>query len=143
MEFNVRLGMFGVLVITDATTPVVDREFVLFLHDYYPEEVPSLGMEMNSFNGGSFLGNTPNFTAKVGDRVRWRIATIGREFHVFHLHGHRWISETGKYTDSELLASTTTLTIEYTEDNPGQWLYHCHVDDHFAHGMTGWYLVNP
>lgn len=31
--------------------------------------------------------------------------------------------------------------MEYTEDNPGAWLYHCHVTDHMAGGMVGFYKV--
>jgi FtsP/CotA-like multicopper oxidase with cupredoxin domain len=27
------------------------------------------------------------------------------------------------------------LTVEYSEDNPGQWLYHCHVTDHMMGGI--------
>ena len=34
------------------------------------------------------------------------------------------------------------LTVEYTEDNPGDWLYHCHVTDHMAGGMVGRYTVH-
>jgi hephaestin len=26
-------------------------------------------------------------------------------------------------------------------DNPGTWLYHCHVNDHIVAGMTGRYQV--
>ena len=46
-----------------------------------------------AFNGTCFLGNPPTFTAKAGQRVRWHVATLGKEFHVFHLHGHRlWVN---------------------------------------------------
>jgi FtsP/CotA-like multicopper oxidase with cupredoxin domain len=29
------------------------------------------------------------------------------------------------------------------EDNPGRWLYHCHVLSHQDQGMAGWYIVEP
>ena len=29
----------------------------------------------------------------------------------------------------------------FVEDNPGRWLYHCHVFSHQDVGMAGWYLV--
>jgi FtsP/CotA-like multicopper oxidase with cupredoxin domain len=44
--------------------------------------------------------------------------------------------------DSQILGPSTTLTVEYTEDNPGDWLYHCHVTDHMSGGMVGWYKVS-
>ena len=145
MEIGAELGLFGVIAVTDEQTPEVDREFVLFLHDAYPTDIPSLTVHLNLFNGGAYVDNTPTFTAQVGDRVRWRIASLGKEFHVFHLHGHRWRSEEGYqgWVDSQILGPSTTRTIEYTEDNPGDWIYHCHVTDHMMGGMVGRYRVSP
>lgn len=142
MEFNAELGMFGLVAITDHTTPRVDQEHFLFFHDFYQDDIPTLSQDYDSFNGFSYLGNTPTFRAKVGDRVRWRVAALGKEFHVFHLHGHRWQNSSGDWVDSQILGPSTTLTVEYTEDNPGDWLYHCHVVDHMAGGMVGWYKVS-
>jgi FtsP/CotA-like multicopper oxidase with cupredoxin domain len=142
MEFNAELGMFGLIAITDASTPPVDREFFLFFHDLYQADVPSLSQDFDCFNGRSYLGNTPTFTATVGQRIRWRVAALGKEFHVFHIHGHRWADEAGRFTDAQIMGPSTTLTVEYTEDNPGDWLYHCHVTDHMAGGMVGWYKVD-
>ena len=34
-----------------------------------------------------------------------------------------------------------TITARFTEDNPGRWLYHCHVFSHQDEGMAGWYDV--
>ena len=96
----------------------------------------------DAVNGGAFVDNAPTFTARAGDRVRWRVATLGDDFHVFHVHGHRWRTADG-WTDSQLLGPSTTLTIEYLEDNPGDWIYHCHVAMHMMHGMAGRYRVTP
>jgi FtsP/CotA-like multicopper oxidase with cupredoxin domain len=141
MEISAELGMFGIIAITDESTPRVDKEFVLFFHDLYQADVPLLAQDVDCFNGYAFLGNTPTFTSTVGDRVRWRVAALGKEFHVFHTHGHRWFNGL-KYVDSEVLGPSTTLTVDYVEDNPGPWLYHCHVTDHMAGGMVGRYMVN-
>jgi FtsP/CotA-like multicopper oxidase with cupredoxin domain len=140
MELAAELGMFGIIAVTDHRTPAVDREFVLFFHDLYQADVSELSQDFDCFNGTAYLGNTPVFDARVGDRVRWRIAALGKEFHVFHLHGHRW-SDGLRNVDSQLIGPSTTLTVEYTEDNPGAWLYHCHVTDHMAGGMVGAYHV--
>lgn len=139
-EMGAELGLFGVIAVTDPQTPRVDREFVLFFHDLYRADVPSVAQDIDMFNGGAFVDNTPTFTARVGERVRWRISALGKEFHVFHLHGHRWCSG-GHFTDSQLIGPSTTLTVEYTEDNPGDWIYHCHVTDHMMGGMVGRYRV--
>ncbi len=142
MEIGAELGLFGIIAVTDRHTPRVDREFVLLLHDLYHDDVPALTQDFDAFNGFCYLGSTPTFHARVGERIRWRIAALGKEFHVFHLHGHRWRNGAGQFVDSQLLGPSTTLTVEYTEDNPGDWLYHCHVTDHMAGGMIGWYKVS-
>ena len=142
MEMGAELGLLGIVAITDRHTPAVDREFVLFFHDIYQADVPSLSQDYDCFNGACYLGNTPTFSARLGERVRWRVAALGKEFHVFHLHGHRWRDASGQYVDAQILGPSTTLTVEYTEDNPGDWLYHCHVTDHMAGGMVGRYTVH-
>ncbi|WP_329563094.1 multicopper oxidase domain-containing protein [Kitasatospora sp. NBC_01266] len=141
MELGAELGLLGIIAVTDKHTPPVDREFVLMMHDAWQNDIPSLAQNLNMFNGGAFLDNTPTYTAKRGDRVRWRIATLGSAFHVFHLHGHRWLRN-GQYVDSETIGPATTLTVEYTEDNPGDWIYHCHVADHMSGGMVGRYRAS-
>jgi FtsP/CotA-like multicopper oxidase with cupredoxin domain len=141
MELGAELGLFGVIAITDTNTRRVDREIVLFFHDLYSADIPAFKRDWDCFNGSAYLGNTPTFKARVGERVRWRVAALGTEFHVFHVHGHRWQMPDGSCQDSALLGPSTTLTVEWNEDNPGRWLYHCHVVDHMKGGMIGDYTV--
>jgi FtsP/CotA-like multicopper oxidase with cupredoxin domain len=140
MELGVELGLFGMIVVTDAQTTKVDREFILCFHDIYEADVPQLAQDFDCFNGHAFLGNTPTFEANVGERVRWRVMALGLDFHVFHLHGHRW-SFNGRFDDALVLGPATTLTFDYVEDNPGSWLYHCHVTEHMMGGMVGRYIT--
>lgn len=140
MEVGAELGLLGLIAITDHSTPKADREFFLFFHDLYQDDVPSLKQDMDCFNGYAFIDNTPTFKARAGERIRWRVAALGKEFHVFHLHGHRW-RDGVKWTDSQILGPSTAITVEYIEDNPGDWLYHCHVTDHMMGGMVGRYVV--
>jgi FtsP/CotA-like multicopper oxidase with cupredoxin domain len=135
------LGLFGVIAVTDQFTPPVDQEFVMFFHDLYQADVPFVAQDIDMFNGGGFLDNAPTFAARVGDRVRWRIAALGKEFHVFHPHGHRWRTASPRRTESQIRGPSTTLTVEYTKDSPGAWLYYCHVTDHMMGGMVGRYRV--
>jgi FtsP/CotA-like multicopper oxidase with cupredoxin domain len=140
MELGAELGLFGMIVVTDENTPRVDREFILCFHDLYEVDIPQLSQDFDCFNGYAFLGNTPTFEAHVGEHVRWRIMALGKDFHVFHLHGHRWLYN-GRYDDSLVLGPSSTLTFDYVEDNPGTWLYHCHVTDHMMGGMVGFYIA--
>src|SRR5581483_6120125 len=87
-ELGAELGLFGIIAVTDDTTPAVDREFCLFMHDLYQADIPELGQDFDCFNGRAFLENTPTLQVVEGERVRFRIASLGNEFHAFHLHGH-------------------------------------------------------
>lgn len=144
MELGAELGLFGFVVLTDTSTPKVDREFFTFLHDLYQADVPTLSQDYDCFNGASYPGNTPTYSARVGEKIRWHVGALGKEFHVFHVHGHRWASgnQTGnRFTDTLLLGPSTATSFDFVEDNPGKWLYHCHVTDHMMGGMAGIYNV--
>lgn len=134
-------GLFGMVVIEDGHTRPVDRENIVILHDSYADDIPVLIQDFDCINGRSFLSNTPAFHARLGERVRWRIGALGRENHIFHIHGHRWIAN-GRSVDTVIMAPGTTATFEYTEDAPGTWLYHCHFTEHMMGGMAGRYVVS-
>lgn len=140
MEFGVELGLYGTILVTDHHTAPADREFVLFMQEMWSTHLP-LGMDLMGFNGGAFAGNTPTIEARVGERIRLHVLALGWLPHVFHLHGHRW-SDGRRYVDAQSLGPSEALTLEWIEDNPGEWLYHCHYPDHMAMGMAGWYRVH-
>jgi len=135
-----QMGLFGLIVIEDPGATAADRENIVLLHDLYSEDIPALGQDLDCINGNCFLSNTPTFHAKVGDRVKWRVGVMGKENHVFHIHGHRWMSQ-GAYRDTLILGPGETGTVEYIEQSPGTWLYHCHVTEHMSGGMAGLYVV--
>lgn len=142
MEMGAQLGLMGHIVITRPRDPLPDREFFLVFHDLYASDVANIDGDIDCFNGRAFLGNTPTFQAKVGERVRWHVIALGTELHVFHVHGHRWRGPGGRFIDSEMLGPSTSLVADYVEDNPGRFLYHCHLIDHMTGGMVGYYLVD-
>jgi FtsP/CotA-like multicopper oxidase with cupredoxin domain len=65
--------------------------------------------------------------------------------HPMHLHGHsfRVISRNGKPTrqrewlDTVLLHRRERAEIAFVADNPGDWMFHCHILEHQAGGMMG------
>ena len=64
-------------------------------------------------------------------------------WHPIHLHGHsfRVIKRNGKPTahkewqDTVLMPPHETAEIAFVADNPGDWMFHCHVLEHQAAGM--------
>ncbi|OQM75696.1 multicopper oxidase family protein [Manganibacter manganicus] len=69
--------------------------------------------------------------------------------HPMHLHGHsfRVISRNGKPTrhrewqDTVLMSPRERIEIVFVADNPGDWMFHCHILEHQAAGMMGVFRV--
>jgi FtsP/CotA-like multicopper oxidase with cupredoxin domain len=65
--------------------------------------------------------------------------------HPMHLHGHsfRVLSRNGEPTrhkewqDTVLLAPRERVEIALVADNPGNWMFHCHILEHQEGGMMG------
>ena len=159
---GVKLGLFGALIV-HAPDELPANEHIVVLADFDqaefdqlpgvadPEtgEFPDAGtyhgghQYMHTINGKAYEDAVPPFTGKVGDLSRWRIVSIGSEFHTWHIHGHRWIGQDGVLTDNVQLGPGLYTTFEFKEDNPGDWLVHCHVPNHLEGGMMARYNVSP
>ena len=140
---NTSRGLFGAIVIREKGEPAPDVEEVLFMHSF-PPPVTGLRANFECVNGRSWAGNTPTIRSKVGQSVAFHVIGLDNFFHTFHIHGHRWKKDgDGPYADCQTVGPGETISAHWTEDNPGRWLYHCHVFAHQDSGMAGWYLVDP
>jgi FtsP/CotA-like multicopper oxidase with cupredoxin domain len=136
-------GLFGSLIVRDPKVPRPDREFFLTFHSFLPPQT-KLDQSFMCVNGHAYAGNTPTLRAKVGDTVAFHVFALDESFHTFHLHGHRWVDPgTNLVIDTKALGPANVMTAQFTEDNPGRWMYHCHVFSHMMMGMIGWYIVEP
>lgn len=143
-QIGTQLGLFGLLIVSRSEEKdEVDREFVVFYHELYKADIPSLGHNYHAVNGRCFLGNTPRFVAKVGEKIRWRLAAIGNVVHSHHIHGHQWYDINDEFVDVALMVPGITQVVEYVEDKPGKWLYHSLFRHQMEKGQVGWYLVKP
>jgi len=124
-------GLYGALSILGSNERAPDHEFVVFLESH---------LGFMTIDGRAFVGNTPVFRAKVGDVVQWDVLALGDDFHTFHVHGHRWTTADGP-RDTQVVGPAESYKIRWTEDTPGTWLYHCHVESHMMNGMIGIYRV--
>ncbi len=160
-EAAILRGLYGALVVHAPDEAPAAHENVVVLADFdIPSyrQLPGVGVGdagpsdvgdyrgghqyMHGIDGHAYTEWTPHFQAKSGDLVRWRVISMGLEFHTFHIHGHRWTLPDGEITDNVTLGPGTYTTFEFVEDNPGDWLYHCHVQTHMEGGMMGWYSVS-
>jgi FtsP/CotA-like multicopper oxidase with cupredoxin domain len=156
---GITAGLVGAVVVHAPDRPRADRNHVVVLMDMdmtryltLPGTADDAGVltdgdykgghgYMHLINGRAYEEWIPKFAATVGDRVRWGVVSIGKEFHTFHVHGHRWIGPDNVLTDNITLGPGMFSTIEWIEDNPGTWLVHCHVLDHMEGGMMARYVV--
>ena len=93
---------------------------------------------------GYIYGTGPVMTMKKGERVRWYLVGLGEgfSFHTPHWHGNVVLQD-GKRTDVVSLMQAQMVTVDMVPDDPGTWMFHCHLDDHMAAGMMAFYKVEP
>jgi len=165
-------GLIGPLIITrkgmaraDGSPRDVDREAVTIFNIYdenlspwldwniehhtgKPKEVKKDDEEFKESNlkhsiNGYLFGNLPGLDFKRGQRIRWYVFSAGTEtgLHTPHWHGNTVVSM-GQRMDMLDLLPMSMKTADMVPDAPGQWLYHCHVNDHIAGGMAALYRVS-
>jgi hephaestin len=93
---------------------------------------------------GHIYGTGPMMMMKKGERVRWYLVALGEQFsvHTPHWHGNVVLHD-GKRTDVVPLMQAQMETVDMIPDNPGTWMFHCHIDDHMDAGMVTLYKVEP
>ncbi|MFI8575936.1 multicopper oxidase family protein [Rossellomorea aquimaris] len=109
-----------------------------------------LNMGMSMGEGMSFQINdktfpdTPPIKVKEGDIVKVTLRNKGRMNHPMHLHGHRFQvnSKNGEKLDDPIVKDLIHVkpgeeyVIYFKADNLGEWLFHCHDNNHAARGMV-------
>lgn len=115
---------------------VVKSQGPPFVH---PFGMTNLKQTMNGF----IYGNGPSPAMNVGDRVRWYIlSTTNFELHAPHWHGNV-VTAQHMRTDVLTLGTMGMIVADMTADNPGTWLFHCHIEPHLAAGMATRFMVGP
>jgi FtsP/CotA-like multicopper oxidase with cupredoxin domain len=68
--------------------------------------------------------------------------------HPVHIHGHTFkLLRASKqrlpahHTDTVLLLPEEQAEVAFVADNPGDWMFHCHVIEHQESGMMGYFRV--
>jgi len=100
-----------------------------------------------SINGVATTGHLlePMLSFSRGESVVLTLENQTTWPHPIHLHGHsfRVIARNGQPTphrewqDTILIDPGDTAQIAFVADNPGDWMFHCHILEHQASGMMG------
>ena len=102
---------------------------------------------MWAINGIAATGHVldPLFELKRGETCVLRMSNDTAWPHPIHLHGHsfRVLRRNGEdephqpLQDTVLMESGDQVEIAFVADNPGDWMFHCHVLEHQMSGMMG------
>jgi FtsP/CotA-like multicopper oxidase with cupredoxin domain len=102
-------------------------------------------------NGRSWP-HTERLTYNMSDTIRWRVLNLSSDPHPMHLHGTYYSVESigDAIRDSTIavderpfvntlnLAPGRTMKISWVPEHAGNWLFHCHIPEHFgARGPLG------
>lgn len=125
-------GLFGAFIVDPADGPLddVDQEVTMLLHEtqgYY------------TINGKAFPGTLEDVVAvETGDSLIIRLINAGNEHHPMHLHGHQFTVveldsnrlATPFTVNTQDIAPGQTIAVRVEANNPGTWLFHCHIIPH-------------
>ena len=69
--------------------------------------------------------------------------------HPIHIHGimFKVLRSNQKkiepfFTDTVLMEKNERVQIAFVADNPGRWMYHCHVIEHMKTGLMGYIRIS-
>ncbi len=161
-ESDINLGLEGFIIVTDprrarpdGTPNDVDREMAALFTIYdesgfnaeAQEQLAASGDSQQWINfqtlkeagqrhaiNGYIYGNLPGLDMNQGERVRWYLFGLGSEndLHTAHCNGLRVLEDGRRRTDTVDLLPGSMKVADMVADNPGQWLFHCHVEEHMA-----------
>ena len=112
--------------------------------------IPLRELAMKESKLWAFNGKIGGYTlslaeVSVGDTVKLDAWNDSAWPHAMHLHGHHFWVDSKEFgltarqmlRDTYLMQPGERATLVFIADNPGQWLFHCHMLEHHAAGMGG------
>lgn len=115
-----------------------------------PPELPRRTVELHltgdmqryiwSFNGKTIDAES-QIPVKQGEVLRMELVNDTMMHHPIHLHGHffRLINGQGKFSPLKHTVDVPPMgrrTLEFETNEPGDWMFHCHVLYHMMEGMA-------
>lgn len=139
--------LHGAIVIDAPDRPRSERIFVISWW-FVLDSTSASGLQRGTMalNGLSWP-HTERIDMVQGDSARWRVINLTEAPHPMHLHGFYFsvrskgngVQDTLYGGDQERLAVTEvlqpfqTLSLAWSPERPGNWIYHCHFIGHVSH----------
>jgi FtsP/CotA-like multicopper oxidase with cupredoxin domain len=144
--------LVGALIIDPPGAVADDRIFVI---TETVDQVPPIRTEAHGIPGREFTalnGRSWPYTERlhyaVGDSIRWRIINATFQTHPMHLHGFYFrVDSRGdvlkdvdesyapaqrRMTVTEAIKPGENVSITWSPDRPGGWIFHCHLISHMT-----------
>ena len=132
---------------------------------YVRPKVPTLFTALSTgatASNASIYGDATNpFVLEKGDVVEIILNNADPGKHPFHLHGHTFQTvvrsepDAGPYVHNETLSPIPmrrdtvmvhpngNMVLRFRADNPGIWLFHCHIEWHVTSGLMATFVEAP
>jgi len=140
-----REQLSGAFIVDERGAKTADRVFMI---NIWGETVDSERYDNAVAINGKSWPYTERIAANIGDSLRWRIINPSVRGHPMHLHGFYFhvnsvgsiIADTMLKGDRREFAVTkhmvagSTMSMSWTPNRPGNWLFHCHFTPHVNEG---------
>ncbi len=143
------MGLMGLFVIHPRVPaePAPERDYAFLLSEWKidvgarrPDPNEMMDFNVLTLNARTAPG-TEHILARVGERVRLRIANLSAmSHHPIHLHGHSFhitatdggvVPPSARWPEVTAIVPTgSTRDFEFTATEPGDWALHCHMTHH-------------
>jgi len=142
----------GAIVVDPPGSRTKDRIFVIGVWSDTAGRVLAQRRRILSTVNGRSWPSTERLSYAIGDTVRWRVVNASADSHPMHLHGFyyevdahgdgmrdsTYAPEQRPRANTEELGPGETMALTWVPERPGNWLFHCHLPDHFrANGSLG------
>jgi FtsP/CotA-like multicopper oxidase with cupredoxin domain len=113
----------------------------------------TLGFSFWAINKVPYPGDTPDPTApiaelKLGRSYILNVENVTPHAHPIHLHGMNFKAISSnkqvvqqQVSDTYFVLPDEKVQLALVADNPGDWVFHCHIIEHQKTGMTGYFKV--
>lgn len=156
-------------IVLDTSSKVIDgvTRFTVNNQTYLPQKNPSLYTAMTIGQAYSsdpaVYGQVNPFVVKYGEVVELVINNHHNNLHPWHLHGHHFqvlqrssvdggyfkgqyyknVSSTPLRRDTIMVQNHGNAVLRFRADNPGVWLFHCHIEWHVMSGLMATIIEAP
>ncbi|WVQ69566.1 uncharacterized protein L199_007786 [Kwoniella botswanensis] len=135
---------------------------VTFQMPMVPSMFTALTMGDDAYNTAVYGAQTNAFVYKHMQVVELTVFNWDAGFHPFHFHGHEFQivhksfdvtsndttvnppinenQENPARRDTIVIPPTGSVTLRWRADNPGAWMFHCHIDWHLSSGLAAIFL---